>query len=101
MPAAVVDIQWQNFHIVALGVVHQLRGRVKTHGLAVEQAAVKGGRVVALDPCREVREQAETGRVGLREAIGTEAFHLLEKLLRQAVLVTVGKHAVDQLFAKL
>ena len=53
-PGAVVHIRWQHGYLVALGILYQLAGGVEPHGLAVEQGAVEGGRVVAFDPGGDV-----------------------------------------------
>ncbi len=48
-------------------VLHQLRRRIKTHRLAVEQRAQEGCGLVALEPGTGIGQQREAGRVAIRE----------------------------------
>ena len=50
VPGAEIHIRRAHFHPVFARIPHDLRGRVKTHGLRVEQGRTEHIRVMALDP---------------------------------------------------
>ena len=74
-----------------LGLVDQRVGRVEAHRLLVQQRAEELRAAVDAQPGRLVGEQAEGGRVRLREAEAGEALDLLPdplgQLRRDAVLL--------------
>eukprot|EP01133_Synstelium_polycarpum_P022392 gene22391-biopygen18867 len=79
-------------------ILHQLRGAVKTHGLAIEQGAQKGGRFVAFQPGTGVGQQGETGRVRLGKAVFAEALDLAEDGLCELPVILIFDHRFDDAF---
>jgi hypothetical protein len=62
-------------------VAHQLRRRVETHRLAVQQRRQEGVGVVALEPGADVDQQRKAGGMAFGEAVFAEALDLLEDAL--------------------
>jgi hypothetical protein len=89
----VVDIRRAHLDVMPAGVAHQLRRRVKTHRLAVEQRATKCRRVVALEPGRDIDQQREARRMGLGEAIVAEAEDLPVQALGELGPIASFTHA--------
>jgi hypothetical protein len=77
-------------------VLHELRRSVKAHRLAVDQCRGERGRLVALEPRRDVDQQREACRVRLREAVFAETEDLPEDLPRELLRVATLAHAADQ-----
>ena len=75
---------------------HELRRRVKTHRLAVQQGAKECCRLVALQPCRDIDQQGEARRMRLGKAVFSKPFDLIEDPLGESLLVTLLQHAADQ-----
>ena len=94
----VVNVYRQHANAVALRILNKLRGAVKPHGQAVQQAGKKRGRVVAFEPGGEPGEQGEARRVRFREAITAEALDLLEQAAREFLVVAALDHAAGELF---
>ena len=84
---------------MATRVLDELRRRVETHGLAVEQGAAECRRVVVLEPGRHIGKQGKAGGVGFGKAVIAEALDLFEELLGEISLVAALQHAPDQLLA--
>ena len=100
LPVAVADIHGQNAHAVAPRILGQLRRRVKTHRLGVEQRGQKGLGFVALEPRAGVGQQREARGMALGEPVLAKAFDLPEDGLRKLGRIPVRKQAADQLVAK-
>src|SRR5690606_20867449 len=77
-----------------------LGGGVEAHGLAVDQRGGEGGRVVDLEPRRDIHKDGEARRVRLREAVFAEALDLLEAVEGELLAVAAGAHAGDELLAE-
>ena len=82
------------------GVTHQLRGGIKTHGLAVQECGQKSIGVMALQPGADIHQQGKTRGMALRKAVLTKAFNLLEDAFGKFQLIALGHHAADQPFMK-
>ncbi len=95
VPVAVQHIHGQHLHGVALGVLHQLRGLIKPHGLAVEQCGQKTRGFVAFHPGAYVNQQRKTCRVALGKAVLAKALNLLKNLLSKGCVIPSGHHAAD------
>ncbi len=89
--SAVVDVERQHLDAVLARVAHDLRRGVEAHRLAVQQRAGEDGRVVALEPGRDIDQQREAGGVALREAVGAEALDLAEAALGEVALVAARR----------
>ncbi len=92
-----VDVDGQHGDAVAAGVLDQLGGAVKTHGLAVEQAGKERRRVVALEPGGDVGQQGEAGGVGFGETVAAKALDLLEQAAGEVLVVAALDHASGEL----
>src|ERR1700676_1165098 len=64
-------------------IAHQLRGRVETHRLAVDQRRAECRRFVMFQPGGNVDEQCEACTVRLRKSVFPEPQYLIEYLLRE------------------
>ena len=74
VPVAHVDIDRAHLDAVAARILHELRRRIEPHRLAVDERRREGGRLVTLEPGRDVHEQREARRVGIvnHEVVGDE-----------------------------
>jgi len=82
---------------VPLRILHQLRGGIETHRLAVQQGAGESSRLVAFEPRGDIDQQRETGGMRFGEAVFAEALDLLEDLQREFLTVFPFKHAIDEI----
>ena len=82
-------------------IAHDLRRRIETHGLGIEERRAEGIRMVAFDPAGCIGDEREAGGVTFRKTVGTEAFQLGERALREFGRVAVLHHAGDQLVLEL
>ena len=82
-------------------ILHQLRGAVKTHGLAVEHGHQIAVRMVVLEPATHINQQGKTGGVAFGKTVFAETLDLFEqgvgKRLRVAALQHAADHAVVEL----
>ena len=85
---------------VLTGVADELRRGVETHRLAVQQGTSEHGRMVPLQPGRDIDQPREARRMAFREAITAEAFDLGEASLREPRLVAASQHARDESLAE-
>src|SRR5258706_406548 len=92
----VLEERQRRFDAVASRVLHELRWRIKSHRLRIEQPAKKRRRMVALEPCRGIGEQRETRRVRFGEPVFAEAEDLLVDLARELLRVAAFAHSVDE-----
>ena len=76
IPVAGVHVDRAHLDAVLAGVAHQLGRRIKTHRLAVEQRRGERGRIVMLQPGRDVDQQREAGGVRFGKAVFAEAADL-------------------------
>src|SRR5271157_4660939 len=68
IPLAGVHIDGPHLHAMLTRIAHQLGGRVKAHGLAVQNRGGEHVGVIALQPGRAVDEQREGSRVAFGKA---------------------------------
>ena len=73
--------------------------RVEAHRLRVQERAEELGRIVVAQPGRLVREQAERGRVRLREAEAREADELVVDDVRGLLVDAVRARALEEALA--
>lgn len=100
VPFAEIDIHRPHLDAVLPGVGDELGRGIKTHRLAVEEAGREGGWVVAFDPSGGVDQKRKAGRVRFGETVFSEAADLVEETFGKLGLVTVSRHAVEQLLAE-
>ncbi len=93
-----IAIDRPNFYTVLAGIVHQLGGAVKPHGLAVEQCRGKNVWIVALDPGGNIHQQRETRRMAFGESVTPKSFQLFEYALGKFFFVTIVDHAFNEHF---
>ncbi|KOT25677.1 hypothetical protein DM52_4833 [Burkholderia mallei] len=94
-PAALRRIDRQHRHAVALRVLHELRGRIEAHRLAVQERGEKDRRLVTLEPAARISELREARRMAFRKAILAEALDLLEDLLGEFAGIAALEHPRD------
>src|SRR5688572_7954264 len=78
IPLALIDVDRPHVDPMIARIPDDLRRRVETHRLAVQQRARKHGGMVAFDPRRRVHEQRERRGVAFGEAVLTEPLDLFE-----------------------
>ena len=78
------------------GVLHQLRRRVKAHGLRIDQRREKTCRFMALQPAADVHQLGKTGGVAFRKTVFAKAFNLLEDAFGKCRLIPALNHPADQ-----
>src|SRR5712671_7787108 len=81
-------------------VLHELRRRVETHRLAVQERSEKRRRLVALEPGGNVSDQREARRVRFRKAVFPETENLAVNALGEFPSVVSFQHSVYQRRAK-
>ena len=101
IPNTMVNINGQDLHAVRFGIGHQLRRSVETHRQTVDNRCAKRGRVVMLQPSRNVNEFGKTGGVRLGETVFAKPANLTEHLLCKLARQTALFHPVDQFFMEL
>src|SRR5947207_7416296 len=74
----------------------QLRGRIETHRLRIEERGAKRRGLVMLEPRRYVDQQCERCRMRFRKPVFAEAENLLIDLAREVFSITARRHPVDQ-----
>jgi hypothetical protein len=97
LPFAHRDVHRPHLDAVAARILHQLRGRVEAHRLAVEERREEGRGLVMLEPGGNVGEQGEAHRVRLRKAVLAEAEDLPVDAVGELRGDAVPAHAVDEL----
>ena len=75
------------------GTAHDLGGRIKSHGLGIEQRRGKGGRMMFLDPGGDVDQQREAGGMAFGKAVRAEALDLLEAGQDELFFIAARDHA--------
>ena len=95
VPLARIDVDGADRHAVIGGVTHDLRRRVKTHRLRVQKRGGEGGRVVALDPGRDIDEAGEARGMALGKTVFAEPLDLVEAALGEIALIAAPDHALD------
>ena len=100
IPPASIHIDGVNLHAMVAGIPHDLRGRVKAHGLGIEQRGGKDGGFMMLDPGRHPDQPGKGNRMAFRKAVRPKAFNLFEAASGKRLLIAARDHARDQLVAK-
>ena len=101
IPITKVHIHWQHMHAVCFRVGDQLSRLIKTHRLAIDQRRTKRGRIVSLEPTRNVNQFGKTSRVRLWKTILTKTADLPEHLPRKLFGQSSFFHPRMQLLAEL
>ena len=94
--ARLVHVDRQHPDAVPLRVFHQHRRRVEPHRLAVQQGREELRGIVRLQVRTGVRQQGETGRVGLREAVERERGNRAHDLVGRRAFDAVPRQAPPQ-----
>src|SRR4051812_23104936 len=85
--------------MLTLCLFKQLCGLIETHRLAVDHGCKERSWMMAFQPRREVGQDCERSRVGLRKAILSETFYLLVDLLRKFLRIASFQHAFQKFLA--
>jgi hypothetical protein len=96
VPKALGHIDRAHLHVVAPGVLHQLRRRIKTHGLRIEHGRHEAGRLVALEPAAHVDQLGKAGGMAFGKTVLTKAAYLAEDAFGEFFVVASFDHALDQ-----
>src|SRR5580704_6501870 len=78
-------------------IAHDLRRRVKTHRLRIEQSRREDVRIAALEPGGGVNEKREACGMAFRKAVLAETLDLMEAALGELAFVVARHHALDHL----
>src|SRR5215468_11762693 len=100
VPVRTIDIDRPHLDAVLLRIAHDLRRRVETHGLAVEEGCCKSVGITAFDPGGGVDEDREACRMAFGKAVFAETLDLTEAAFRKLALVVARDHPLDELVAK-
>ena len=92
-----IDIDGQNFDAMLARIAHKLRGRVKAHGLRIEDRRAEDIRIMALDPGRDIDEQCKARRMTFGKPVISETFDLLEAPLGKIQFIVIADHPADEL----
>ena len=97
VPVRMIDIDRAHLDAVLAHVAHDLRRRVESHRLRVEQGRGEHVRITALEPGRGIDEQREARGMAFREAVFAEALDLAEAALGEVARIVPCDHAFDHL----
>ena len=100
IPIAQIHIDRPHANPGSLGRVNQLRGRIKPHGLTINQSGGERCRIVVLQPTRNVDQQGKTGGMTLRKTVFTKSTNLLKHLQRKGFAQSLFLHSLHQLLSK-
>src|SRR3546814_17911171 len=78
IPMAVVDRDRAHLDAMIAGIAHDLRRRVETHRLGVEQSGTEYVGMMMLHPARGIGDLRQARCMALRKAIAPEALHTPE-----------------------
>ncbi len=98
---AFLHIDGSYFDTMLSRIAHELRRRIETHRLTVEQCAGKRRGFVMLQPGGVVRQESEARTVTFRKAVLAEPHHLLVETLCEVVAVVSRAHPIQQLFPEM
>jgi hypothetical protein len=99
-PARSVDAHRAHLDVMRLRVADDLRRRVETHRLRIQQRGAEDIGMPALHPIARIGDQRKGGGVAFRESVTAEAFELPEGLLGELLLIAISDHAGDKLVSK-
>src|SRR5712675_3591758 len=85
IPAAAHRIDGAYLDAMGARIAHQLRRRIETHRLTVDEGRAKCRRLVMFEPGRGVYQQCKASRVRFRESVFAEPQYLIEYLMRKAL----------------
>src|SRR3546814_8795235 len=98
---AVVDRDRAHLDAMIAGIAHDLRRRVETHRLGVEQSGTEYVGMMMLHPARGIGDLRKARCMALRKAIAPEALDLLEGALGKILGITPFDHAADELVVEM
>ena len=96
VPVGIVHIHGTHFDAMFLRVADDLRRRIESHGLAVQERGAENVRVMTLDPGGNIDEQSKGGRVAFRKAVFAEALDLVEAGLCKGGVIPTCDHPANQ-----
>ena len=76
-------------------IANNLRWRVKTHRLGIEQSAGKGRRKMAFEPARHIDQMGKACRMAFRETIFAKALDLIEAARCKFGVIAARHHSPD------
>ena len=93
IPVRMVHVDRPHLDAMLLRVAHELRGRVKTHRLAVEQRRREHVGVMAFDPGRGVDQIARSSRRGFRESRSSPKPSIWLQAIRRRISASIAAFA--------
>ena len=95
-----IHIDGPHLDAVLARVAYDLRGRVETERLAVQEPGREDVGIAAFQPGRRIDEQCEARGMTFRETVFAEALDLAEAALGEFLLIAALDHSLDQLVAE-
>src|SRR5436305_11706647 len=95
IPVGSIDIHRPDFDAVFLGVAYDLRHRIKSHWLAVQQGRSEHIRIAAFDPGRDINQDCKARRVAFWKAVFAEPLDLLKQGNAEGRAVTPFALAIE------
>src|ERR1700731_1427054 len=80
IPAADHHVDGAHLHAVGARIAHQLRRRIESHRLTVDEGCAKCRRLVVLEPGGAVDEESKARGMRFRKAVLPEPQYLIEYL---------------------
>ena len=90
-----VHIDRQHRHAMICRIAHNLRGRIKSHRLRIEQSAGKRRWIVAFEPAGDIDQMRKAGGMAFRKAIFAKTLDLIEAALRKVAVIAARHHTLD------
>ena len=100
VPVAVVHVDGQHLDAMLPRIADDLRRRIETHRLGIEQPARECRGIFPLQPARHVDEMREARGVAFGKAIFAETLDLVEAALGEVGIVASLDHPPDHLVLK-
>ncbi len=85
---------------MVLSIAHDLRGRVKSHRLGIEQSGGKGGGIAAAQIGADPHQPGKGDGVAFGKAIAAKAFDLAKTAFGKLRFIAARDHAADQFVPK-
>ncbi len=90
-----IDVDGQHQDAMLFGIADDLRGRVKSHWLRVEQGRGERRGIMAFQPARDIDQQGKARGMAFGKAVFAETLDLVEAAMRKFGIVAARDHVAD------
>src|SRR6476660_4942334 len=97
IPIRVIDVDGTHRNAMFAQIAYDLRRRVKSHWLRIEQGGCKYVRVAAFQPGRSIDEERKACRMTFRKAVFAEALDLAKAAFGELAWIISCDHSLDHL----